>query len=224
MAFFDWLLRRTKPTPFDSWEKRRTADGDQQAFAVRHYLENSAYQFPKDEAEDVRLNFQHHALFHALGNHYLAPLSPPLATILDSGTGTGIWAAEMARLFPSALVVGIDLSALSFKGSTPENCLLRTANVLTGLPFPDAFFSFTHQRLLVAAITAENWPRVIRELARVTRPHGWLELVEVDNQLQNAGPATAKVLEFLEGVSKSQGFDGEVIMRPVASSDYWLFP
>jgi hypothetical protein len=78
----------------------------------------------------------------------------------------------MARQFPSTLVIGIDLSALSFKEPTPENCLLRTGNVLTGLPFPDAFFSFTHQRLLVAAITAENRPGVIRELVRVTRSGG----------------------------------------------------
>jgi hypothetical protein len=29
--------------------------------------------------------------------------------------------------------------------------------------------------------------------------------------MQNAGPATAKVLECMERVSKSMGFDGEVI-------------
>src|SRR5262249_44261071 len=37
-------------------------------------------------------------------------------------------------------------------------------------------------------------------------------LVEIDNQMQNAGPATTKLLAFLEEVSKSQGFDGEVTL------------
>src|SRR5207245_380572 len=145
--------------------------------------------------EDIRLNFQHHALFHAIGNHYLAPLSPPLPLILDVGAGTGIWAGDMARLFPTATVVGIDLSALSFQ-PVPENCLLRTGNVLTGLPFPDALFSYTHQRLLVAGIPAERWPGVVGELVRVTRGNGWIELVEIDNQMHKAGPATARMQEL----------------------------
>jgi SAM-dependent methyltransferase len=211
MSFFDWLLHRKKATSFDSWQRATIAGKNQQIQETRHYLENSVYPFPKDEEENFRLDFQHHGLYHAVGNHYVAPLSPPLHTILDVGTGTGIWAKDMACLFSSAVVVGIDLSAASFKPPTPENCLLRVGNVLTGLPFPDAFFSFTHQRLLVAAITAENWPGVIRELVRVTRENGWVELVEVDNQMQNAGPATAKLLEFLEAVSKSLGLEGEVI-------------
>jgi SAM-dependent methyltransferase len=211
MSFFDWLFRRKKPAPFDSWQPATTAGISQQTLDTRHYLADSVYLFPKDAEEDVRITFQHHTLFHAIGSHYVAPLSSPLYTILDAGTGTGIWATEMARLFPASLVVGIDLSASSFKQPTPENCLLRVGNVLTGLPFPDAFFSYTHQRLLVAAITADKWSGVIRELVRVTRPNGWLELVEVDNQMQNAGPATAKVLDFMEAISKSLGFDGEVI-------------
>jgi SAM-dependent methyltransferase len=211
MAFFRWLLRRRKSTPFDPWEKIVTAGTKQQVFDTRYYLKDSDYQLPKDEEEDVRLNFQHHALFHALGNHFVAPISPPLPMILDMGTGTGVWAAEIARMFPASVVVGIDLSATSFKEPVPENCLLRIGNVLIGLPFPDAFFSYVHQRLLVAGITAENWPRAIHELVRVTRPNGWLELVEIDNQMQNAGPATAKVQAFMEAVGKSLGFDGEVI-------------
>lgn len=142
----------------------------QEVADTRQYLADSAYQLPKDAQKDDRLNFQHHALFHAMGNHYLAPLHSPLLTVLDVGSGTGIWAAEIARLFPESVVVGLDLAATSFKQPLPPNCLLRLGNVLTGLPFPDAFFSYTHQRLLVAGITAEHWPAVVRELVCVTLP------------------------------------------------------
>jgi SAM-dependent methyltransferase len=206
-----WFLRRKNKPAFDPWEAATTAKIPQPVQDTRRYLEDSTYQLPKDAEEDVRLNFQHHVLFHAIGNHYVAPLSPPLKLILDVGTGTGIWANEMARLFPGAIVVGLDLTDYSFKEPTQENCLLRLGNVLAGLPFPDDFFSYTHQRLLVAGIAAENWPRVVRELVRVTRVNGWVELVEANSLAEGAGPATARMQELLETVSKSWGFDGEMI-------------
>src|SRR5579883_1776228 len=206
-----WFVRRNKRKQFDPWEKTATANIPQPVSDTRAYLEDSDYQLPKDEEEDFRLNFQHYALYHAIGNHYVAPITPPLPLILDVGTGTGIWASEMARLFPASIVVGLDLSARSFQRPARENCLLRTGNVLTGLPFPDDFFSFTHQRLLVAGITAANWPRVIRELVRVTRVHGWIELVETGSLTDGAGPATARMQELLVTVSQPMGFDGELV-------------
>ncbi len=66
---------------------------------------------PKDPLEDQRLNDQHHALYRTLSNHSLAPLTAESTrTILDVGTGTGIWAVELQALFPHALAVGIDVS------------------------------------------------------------------------------------------------------------------
>ncbi len=208
-----WFFRRKKTPASDPWEAASTAKIPQPVQDTRRYLEDSDYQLPKDEQEDVRLNFQHYALYHAIGNHYVAPISPPLPLILDVGTGTGIWCMEMARLFPDSVVVGIDLSDRSFKPPSQDNCLLRIGNVVSGLPFPDDFFSFTHQRLLVAGITAANWPRVIQELVRVTRAGGWVELVEVGSLTDGAGPATARVQKFLVTVSQSLGFDGQIIHR-----------
>ena len=43
------------------------------------------------------------------GNLNLAPLVDP-KNILDIGTGTGIWAIEMADQHPDATVIGTDLS------------------------------------------------------------------------------------------------------------------
>lgn len=209
--FHKLFQRKNHANTFDPWEKASTVKISQTVQDSRRYLDDSDYQLPKDEEEDFRLDFQHHALFHAIGNHYIAPIHPPLPLILDVGTGTGIWASEMARSFSDSLVVGVDLSDRSFKLPTQENCLLRKGNVVAGLPFPDAFFSFTHQRLLVAGITAENWPRAIHELVRVTRVNGWVEIVEVGNLTDGAGPATSRMQEFLIAVGKTMGFDAEII-------------
>ncbi|MBE3568069.1 MAG: hypothetical protein IMW90_20320 [Thermogemmatispora sp.] len=71
----------------------------------RRSLPDVPYLLPKDPLEDQRLNYQHHALYRTLSNHYLAPLAPErVCTILD--VGTGIWAVELRALFPHALIVG----------------------------------------------------------------------------------------------------------------------
>jgi ubiquinone/menaquinone biosynthesis C-methylase UbiE len=211
MSFLNWYNRRKQRATLIDPKTPGIAGTAQTTRKARRYLANSDYLLPKDQGEEFRLNFQHHALYHAIGSHYVAPLAKNTRLILDVGTGTGIWSAEMARLFPHTEVVGIDVDTTLFKTDVPDNCLLRAGDVLTGLPFPDAFFGYTHQRLLTAAVTATKWPGVIRELIRVTRPGGWIECVEIDNQMQNTGPAGQRLQSLLQAVGASMGFDGEVI-------------
>lgn len=178
----------------------------------RRYVANVPYLLPKDALEDQRLNYQHHALYKTISNHYLAPLTPTSAqTILDVGTGTGIWAVEMAHQFPQAHILGVDVALSSLPRPLPPNCLFAQANILQGLPFPDGQFAYTHQRLLVAAIPALHWPGVVRELVRVTRPGGWVELLEIGDVIQNAGPATKRLLTWMTDISKGLGFEMEVL-------------
>jgi ubiquinone/menaquinone biosynthesis C-methylase UbiE len=152
----------------------------------RRYLADAEYMLPKDEGEINRLDFQHYMLRQALRANFLAPVRSP-ASILDVGCGTGRWPVEMARAFPDARVVGLDLELPAAVAASdelrPRNCTFVVGDVLRGLPFPDASFDFVHQRLLMGAIPAPRWPDVVRELARVARPGGWIELVE-------AAPAT----------------------------------
>jgi cyclopropane fatty-acyl-phospholipid synthase-like methyltransferase len=54
------------------------------------------------------------------GELYKAPIENP-KRILDVGTGTGIWAVEMAEKFPNAKVLGIDLSPIQPEW-VPPNC------------------------------------------------------------------------------------------------------
>jgi methylase of polypeptide subunit release factors len=64
---------------------------------------------PTDEIEQDRLDLGHEMSLVALnGELHLAPLKNP-QRILDVGTGTGIWAIDMADKYPSAEVIGTDL-------------------------------------------------------------------------------------------------------------------
>ncbi|HEY7974543.1 MAG TPA: class I SAM-dependent methyltransferase [Ktedonobacterales bacterium] len=155
-------------------------------FGGRRHLVAVPYPLPKDMSEINRLDFQHYLLRTGFGGNFIAPVSDPRA-ILDVGSGSGRWSMEIAAAFPQAQVVGVDLVPPTVDDAQvlghgldmrPVNFTFATGNILEGLPFPDASFDFVHQRLLITAIPKDRWPSVIAELARVTRPGGWVELAE----------------------------------------------
>jgi SAM-dependent methyltransferase len=191
-----------------------SAEANQDAGAGRRYREDVPYVLPKDLGEDERLNLQHAIFRYALKGNYAVPLSKNLTHILDMGSGSGIWGQEIARQFPAASVFGLDLepprplsSAESATSSPPPNYHFVQGNVLQGLPFFDDTFDFTHQRMLVVAIPAQDWPRVVQELARVTRPGGWIELLETGTTILNAGPATEQLFQWSQDTCLSRGID-----------------
>lgn len=76
-----------------------------------HAFKDGSYVMPNDESESDRLDLTHQMLKIVLGNKIaLAPIGEKPARILDVGTGTGLWAVEMADQYPEAEIIGTDLS------------------------------------------------------------------------------------------------------------------
>lgn len=174
--------------------KQNVKDGERERdtrlrlFGVRRFARGVPYVLPSDSEEVNRLDFQHYMLRHALRGNYAVPLRQPRA-ILDVACGTGRWCIEMAALFPQAKVVGLDITppaAVEADAPHPNNFVFISGNMLEGLPFPDNSFDFVHQRLVIVALPTDRWVRQVQELLRITRPGGWIELVEGD--LLTGGP------------------------------------
>jgi SAM-dependent methyltransferase len=144
-----------------------------------------------------------------MSGNYHAPLTRP-KNILDVGCGTGRWAQEMARTFPDANVIGLDIfdPPIEVNASTkPSNYQFVMADALKGLPFSPYQFDFVHQRSLSYVIPASGWLQVVKELVRVTRLGGMVELVEPDSLFQNAGPACAQIQQWIVNACQKCGTD-----------------
>jgi len=171
------------------------------------------YVLPSDLEEMNRLDFQHFLLRQTFKGNFAAPIGEP-RSILDVGSGTGRWAREMAQLFPSARVVGLDVNPppadtaaeAGVNEPLPPNYEFAAGNVLESIPFPDASFDFVHMRLLVLAIPHDRWPYVVSELVRVTRPGGWVESVEATT-LQHGGPAMDMLMDWINTLLARRGIN-----------------
>jgi len=160
---------------------------------------------PSHLTEIDRLDVHHYALRAELRGNHVAPVGRP-ATILDVGTGTGQWAYELCAEFPDAMVVGLDVVPRRVD-ERPANYRFVKANVLHGLPFREGSLDFVHQRLMVTALPVPMWPDVVRDLVRVTRPGGWVELVESGNDIEPRGPATKRLFELAAQLAASYELD-----------------
>lgn len=165
----------------------------------------SAYIFPRHPREVDRLDIQHYVFRAVAGANFLAPVESP-RRILDVGSGTGQWGFDVLAQFPDAQeLVGLDLREA--KPGAPPRYRSVTENALNGLPFEDAQFDFVHQRLMVAAVPLGHWPALVADLVRVTRPGGWVELVESPFDLDGGGEANHRLFEHARALARAGGLD-----------------
>ncbi len=186
------------------WSLRLPSPEEVEAALERSSEPETPYLMPRHPDEVDRLDLQHFALRETLGANFLAPVESPVR-VLDVGTGTGQWGFEVCHRFPGALVVGFDL--VPGKPDHPSGYRHVRGNLLQGLPFRDDVFDFVHQRFLVAGIPVSAWPGVVAELVRVTRPGGWIELVDSATDLRRTGPATTRLFDLLRPLGEAAGLD-----------------
>ncbi|TDZ21758.1 Secondary metabolism regulator LAE1 [Colletotrichum orbiculare MAFF 240422] len=143
-----------------------------------HAYKSGAYNIPNDEAEMDRLDVAHSAMVNIIGNKlYLAPLEEEkIHRILDVGTGTGIWAMEMADLFPNAEIIGNDLSAIQ-PSWLPPNVKFEIDDVESPWIGIEKY-DYIYVRFMLVSI--KDWPALVQNIFDNLNPGGWVEFQDLD--------------------------------------------
>jgi len=125
---------------------------------------------------------QHHLLTMLFGGRlHLAPLENP-RKILDLGTGTGIWAIDMADMHPGATVIGTDLSPNQPQW-VPENVHFEIDDIEGDWMFSENSFDYIHDRMLIGSVS--DWKTMFKKAYKHCKPGGYFEVQELDPRFRS---------------------------------------
>ncbi|KAF5970349.1 methyltransferase [Fusarium coicis] len=146
----------------------------------------SADRAPNDEAQLEALDLIHHWLTLMLDDKlFLAPIGDNPQKILDIGTGTGIWAINVADKYPSASVIATDITPTQ-PSFVPPNLEFQIDDAQLEWTFEPESFDFIHIRYLQGTIA--DWDRLYGQMYKALKPGGWFQHIEPDLQMLSQNP------------------------------------
>ena len=185
-----------------------------------HGYREGKYVIPNDEAEQDRLDMMHHVylMLHG-GELHLSPIKEDVQSILDLGTGTGIWAIDMAEKYPAAEVIGVDLSPIQ-PSWLPNNCRFQVDDVEDTWNW-NRDFDFIHSRAMAVAI--KDWPKYISNIYAALAPGGTAELFESGITVfsdDNSIPAGCDIELLFKNYAKALELAG--VLDPCVMLEKWM--
>ena len=141
--------------------------------------------------------------------------------VLDGACGPGGWALEIAYNHPEIEVFGFDVSQAMIDYANAQarvqgldNASFKVMNLLKPLDFPGSSFDLVNVRF-VNFLPAATWPQFVSELARVTRPGGFIRLTESEwwyfstsPTLETLNSMVIKAIQVQGGYSQTGRFTG----------------
>ncbi len=170
--------------------------------------DNPSQYFVEDRSsnpEMIRLMIQDSTVTAGMGGPLPEQPDPTsLHRVLDIGCGPGGWLLETAARYPQMSLIGIDISwrmieyaraeAQARKLSDRTEFLVMDA--LRPLDFPDASFDLVNLRYGSSFLLVKDWPRLLRELLRVTRPGGIVRVTDSE-MIKTTSPAYNRLYQML---------------------------
>lgn len=112
--------------------------------------------------------------------------------ILDIGCGPGGWALEVAYAYPEIEVVGFDISQAMIDYANRrarvqqlDNAHFMVRDARDPFDVPDNSFDLVNARF-IAFLGPAQWPKLIDECQRITRPGGVIRLTESEWAITNS--------------------------------------
>ncbi|KAJ9145421.1 Sam dependent methyltransferase [Pleurostoma richardsiae] len=144
-----------------------------------HAYQDGAYWGPNDETQQDAEDLVHEMFRIILGGKlFEAPIREDPHKVLDVGCGTGIWAIEFADQFPSAEVIGVDLSPIQ-PPYVPPNCKFEVDDVNKAWTYKPDAFDFIHVRAMTGCVP--DWVDFYKKALTHLKPGGWVEQIELSS-------------------------------------------
>ncbi len=155
--------------------------------------------------EMIRLMIQDTLITTGMGGPLSEQADPAaLRRVLDIGCGPGGWILEAARLYPQMNLTGIDVSWRMIEYARAEAQARRLTDgveflvmdALHPLKFSDASFDLVNMRFGSSFLLVKDWPRLLSELLRVTRPAGIVRVTDT-GIWKSTSPAFNRISQML---------------------------
>nr|CAG8464974.1 5170_t:CDS:2 [Entrophospora candida] len=238
-AFFNQFTNRRKLS-YKSESKEETSPGIPAFFhtvtfrtMMSNPSANKKYPLPMSKEEELNwINDQHYFLRHMWQGNFSAPISDLLtmggAKVLYVGFESEKWLLDTSKEYPNTKFVGIitkDFYSLTDDNSDCEafsltNATFYNMNLLDGLPFSDNEFDLVFVRMYDNPFTEQEWEQnIIKEVVRLTKRGGWLELMPTDNRIM-IRPVGSWGREFGElGVAYFKGLSAKLKSEVIGHLD-----
>jgi len=122
--------------------------------------------------------------------------------VLDVACGTGGWLIRAAKTYPSmSLLVGVDVSSRMIEYArtqaedqqVSDRVQFQTMDALRMLEFPREYFDLVNLRLGMSFLRTWDWPKLLEEFQRVTRPGGVIRITEAEIVPQSNSAAVTRL-------------------------------
>lgn len=159
----------------------------------------------KNKKELTRLRIQDQMITESMGGVLPEQADPTIfRRVLDIGCGTGGWDIKAAQTYPEMSLVGIDISQRMIgyarvqakAHQVKDRIEFRMMDALHTLEIPAASFDLVNLRFGSSFVRTWDWPKVVTELLRVTRPGGIVRVTDTEAIHQSNGPVLMQLCEM----------------------------